>query len=108
MTTETTSERTAHAAANTARAMTGLSIGEYLIRRLQDRGARVRGQRSALVAVAIGVEDEPPGTRVEAPTDHHACRRAAVGIDGRERHRRRVPQARGGVRQPLHDERQRI
>lgn len=38
MTTETTSERTAHAAASGARAMTGLSIGEYLIRRLQDYG----------------------------------------------------------------------
>jgi indolepyruvate decarboxylase len=38
MTTETTSDRTAHEIANTARTMTGLSIGEYLIRRLQDYG----------------------------------------------------------------------
>src|SRR5438132_14344437 len=72
-----------------------------------ERGARIEIERLSLEALAIGVEDDPAGARVEAAAEHHARRGAAVGVDGRERHRVRVPDLGERFLQPALEKRQR-
>ena len=61
-----------------------------------ERGARIGRELSALRALEVGEEHEPPF--VEAAQQHRARRHRAVGRGGRERHRVRLAHAgRGGL-----------
>ena len=62
-----------------------LALGRSSRTAARPLGAR---QDRALAAFVIGEEDEP--AFVDALDEHDACRRPAVGADGRERHRVRL------------------
>src|SRR3989441_13323210 len=73
-----------------------------------ERRAGSEIERLSLGALAVGVEDDPASARVEATAEDHARRGATFRIDGRKRHRMRVPDLGEGFFQPALDERERI